>query len=58
MPQHVARAGVPKSFWVYGEESQNGQLKNLFNVCSKGWSVEQQILLRLEWSFSLRRRFT
>ena len=36
MVRHVARAGVPKTFWVYGEESKNSQLKRLFNVCSKG----------------------
>ena len=48
-PMIVERSGVPRSFWVYSAESKNAQTKRLYNVCSKGHGLEQQILLRLEW---------
>jgi hypothetical protein len=55
MPEHVTRGGLPKSFWVYSEESKNTEAKRMFNRCSKGHSVIQQILLRFEWVFALKR---
>ena len=54
LPEHVQRSGSPKSFWVYAEESKNAQIKRMFNVVSKGRSVCQQILLRLEWLYALK----
>ena len=42
-----------RSFWVYSEESKNSKLKRIYNICSKGHAVCQQILLRLEWAFGL-----
>ena len=52
-PEHAWWAGCPRSFWVYSDEAKNFHLKRLFSVCSKGTSVNQQILLRLEWRFAL-----
>ena len=52
-PEQVEQSGVLRSFWVYAEESKNRQLKTLFNVCSKGAGVHQQILLRLQWLHAL-----
>ena len=54
LPEHMMQSGMPRSFWVYAEESKNAQLKRLFNVSSKGHSVCQQILLRLEWLFAIQ----
>ena len=53
IPEQVEQSGVLRSFWVYAEESKNRQLKTLFNVCSKGASIHQQILLRLQWLHAL-----
>ena len=52
-PMIIERSGVPRGFWVYSDESKNRQIKLLFQVCSKGHSVEQQMLLRLEWQRAL-----
>ena len=52
-PAQIERSGVPRGSWVYSEESKNAQIKRLWEVCSKGHSVEQQILLRLEWQAAL-----
>ena len=49
----IERAGVPRGFWVYSEESKNSHIKRLWEVCSKGHSIEQSILLRLEWQEAL-----
>ncbi len=49
----VEQSGVVRSFWVYAEESKNRQPKHLFNVCSKGAALYQQMLLRLQWSHAL-----
>ena len=48
-PQHVERGGVPRTYWVYSDESKNKEVKGLWNAVSKGHSVYQQVLLRLEW---------
>ena len=53
IPEQVEQGGVLRSFWVYAEESKNRQLKTLFNMCSKGASVHQQILLRMQWLHAL-----
>ena len=53
IPEQVEQSGVVRSFWVHAEESKNRELKTLFNVCSKGVSLHQQILLRLQWLFAL-----
>ena len=52
-PMIIQRSGVPRSFWVYSDESKNRQIKQLFAVCSKGHSLEQQMLLRLLWRRAL-----
>ena len=53
IPEQVEQGGVLRSFWCYSEESKNRQLKRLFGVCSKGHSLHQQILLRLQWWHAL-----
>ncbi len=55
LPQHVERCGVPRTFWVYSDESKNREIKNLWGVVSKRHSVFQQVLLRLEWWDALDR---
>ena len=52
-PTQIERSGVPRGYWVYSDESKNGLVKKLWNVVSKGRSVEQQILLRLLWESEL-----
>ena len=47
MPQHIIMAGAPRTFWVYSDESKNGQVKYLWTKFSKGWSMHEQIFLRL-----------
>ena len=52
-PEQIEKSGVPRVFWVYSDESKNSHLKRLWRVCSKGRSIEKQILLRLHWEKSL-----
>ena len=54
MPEQVERGGVPKTFSVYSHESKNREAKLIWNACSKGWSVCQQVLLRMEWLWALK----
>ena len=54
MPEQVERGGVPPVFWVYSDESKNREAKQLWQACSKGWSVYLQILLRLQWFGALQ----
>ena len=44
-----------RTFWVYSDESKNRETKQVWNACSKGHSVYQQVLLRLEWLLALKR---
>ena len=53
MPEQVERGGVPRIFWVYSDESKNREVKQIWNACSKGWSVCQQVILRSQWLWSL-----
>ena len=53
LPEQVEQSGVPRSFWVYSDESKNAQVKRIFRICSKGHGVCQQVLLRLLWLFAL-----
>ena len=53
-PAQVRQCGVPRAFWNYANEAKNSRFKQLFNVVSKGRSVEQQILLRESWYHKLR----
>ena len=53
LPEQILQSGVPRSFWVYSDESKNFQLKFLFNKASKGSDVCWQIILRLEQRFIL-----
>ena len=55
MPQHIIMAGVPRTFWVYSDESKNGQVKYLWTKFSNGWSTHEQIFLRLMWLDALER---
>ena len=34
---------------VYSDESKNREAKQIWQACSKGWSVYPQVLLRLQW---------
>ena len=54
MPEQVERGGVPRNFWVYSDESKNGEVKKIWDACSKGWSLAQQVILRLEWLWGLQ----
>ena len=54
MPEQVERGGVPRNFWVYSDESKNREVKQIWNACSKGWSVSQQVILRLQWLWALK----
>ena len=54
MPQQVRQSGVARSFWCYTEESKNRDVKRIWNICSKGHAIEQQILLHLLWDFKLQ----
>lgn len=54
LPAQVERSGVPRTFWVYSDEGKNSEIRRVFNVCSKGHAVYQQILLRLDWLFALK----
>ena len=54
MPQQVRQSGVARSFWCYTEESKNRDVKRIWNMCSKGHAVEQQLLLHLLWDFALQ----
>lgn len=47
LPRHILRGGVPRTYWVYSDESKNRQVKGLWSVVSKGHAVHEQILLRL-----------
>ena len=49
LPQHIERGGTPRVYWVYSDEAKNKEVKGLWEVLSKGHSVCQQMLLRLEW---------
>ena len=49
MPEQVERGGLPQVFWVYSDESKNREAKHVWKACSKGWSLCQQVLLRLQW---------
>ena len=53
LPQHVERGGVPRTFWVYSDESKNKETKKVWNAMSKGHAVYSQVLLRLEWRDAL-----
>ena len=53
MPEQVERGGAPRTFWVYNDESKNREAKIIWGVCSKGWSVCEQVLLRMEWFWAL-----
>lgn len=55
LPQQVERGGPARTFWVYSDESKNRQTKAIWQACSKGHNVYQQVLLRLEWLLALRR---
>ena len=55
LPQQVERGGTVKTFWVYSDESKNKETKAVWRACSKGHSVYQQVLLRLEWLLALKR---
>ena len=48
MPEQVECGGAPRNFWVYSDESKNREAKQIWNACSKGWSVAQQVILRME----------
>lgn len=54
LPSQVERGGVPRVFWVYSDEGKNAQIRTVFEICSKGHSVYQQMLLRLDWLFELK----
>ena len=54
LPQQVERGGVPRTFWVYSDESKNAQIRTVFEVCPKGHGLYQQALLRLDWLFELK----
>ena len=53
IPAQAERGGVPRSFWVFAEETRNRHLKNLYTMCSKGYSICRQILERLQWEQAL-----
>ena len=55
LPQHIRRAGVPRTFWVYSDENKNRQVKGLWVMVSKGWSMPEQIFERLMWLDALER---
>ena len=55
LPQQVERGGPVRSFWVYSDETKNKETKAIWQACSKGHSVYQQVLLRLEWLLALKR---
>ena len=54
LPQQIECGGAPRMFWVYSDESKNGQVRDIWRMCSKGHSVHQQILLHLIWLFELK----
>ena len=39
---------------MYSDESKNREAKLIWNVCSKGWSVCQQVMLRMQWLWALK----
>jgi len=53
VPDHVARSGVARSFWVYSDESKNSQLKQIYEVCPTSQKICQSVLLHIEWLFQL-----
>ena len=53
MPEQIARSGVPRSFWVYSDESKNYQLKKIYQACGTSPAVCQSVLLHVEWLFRL-----
>ena len=55
LPHQMERGGTAKTFWVYSDESKNRETKAIWKACSKGHSVYQQVLLRLEWLLALKR---
>ena len=55
LPQHIRRSGVPRTFWVYSDESKNKQVKGLWGKVSKGWAMHEQVLERLMWLDALER---
>ena len=55
LPQQAERGGSVRSFWVYSDEAKNREVKAIWNKVSKGHSVTQQVLLRLEWLLGLER---
>ena len=55
LPHQMERGGAAKTFWVYSDESKNRETKAIWKACSKGHSVYQQVLLRLEWLLALKR---
>lgn len=54
LPGQIQRSGSPRNFWVYSEESKNAYVKRVFNMCSKGWKVDRQLLLRFSWQHALQ----
>ena len=54
MPEQVECGGAPRNFWVYSDESKNREAKQIWNACSKGWSVAQQVILRMGYMWALK----
>ena len=54
VPHHILKGGVPRTYWVYSDESKNRQVKTLWTAVSKGHSVYEQVLLRLLWLDALQ----
>ena len=55
LPEQAERGGCVRTFWVYSDESKNREVKSIWRVLSKGHSVCQSLLLRLEWLLALKR---
>ena len=55
LPEQAERAGCVRTFWVYSDESKNREVKSTWRILSKGFSVCQSLLLRLEWLLALKR---
>jgi hypothetical protein len=53
LPRHILRGGVPRTYWVYSNESKNRQIKQLWRVMFKGHATLEQVFLRLLWLGSL-----
>eukprot|EP00959_Pyramimonas_sp_CCMP1952_P246288 5147686-Pyramimonas_sp.AAC.1 len=44
MPQQLRQSGVARSFWFYTEETNNKDVKRVWNASSKDHAVEQRII--------------